>query len=67
MIAELFEVLADLRDEGTTILIVDQMANLALAVADRGYVLEGGKIVQHGAAEALKNDPMIEKAYLGHG
>ena len=67
MIAELFEVLADLRDEGTTILIVDQMANLALAVADRGYVLEGGKIVQGGAAEALKNDPMIEKAYLGHG
>lgn len=67
MIAELFEVLADLRDEGTTILIVDQMANLALAVADRGYVLEGGKIVQHGAAEALKNDPMIDKAYLGHG
>jgi branched-chain amino acid transport system ATP-binding protein len=66
MIAELFEVLADLRDEGVTILIVDQMANLALAVADRAYVLESGQIVGSGTAADLKGDPAIERAYLGH-
>ena len=66
MIAELFDVLADLRDEGVTILIVDQMANLALAVADRAYVLESGHIVGSGKAAELKDDPAIERAYLGH-
>jgi len=43
MINELFEVLADLRDDGITILLVDQMAVLALAIADRGYVIDSGK------------------------
>jgi branched-chain amino acid transport system ATP-binding protein len=66
MIAELFDVLADLRDEGVTVLIVDQMANLALAVADRGYVLENGAVVSSGSSADLKNDPAIEAAYLGH-
>lgn len=66
MIAELFEALADLRDEGVTILIVDQMANLALTVADRGYVLESGRVIHDGPAATLKNDPAIERAYLGH-
>lgn len=65
MIAELFIILADLRDEGVTILIVDQMANLALTVADRGYLLENGRIVKAGASHDLKNDPSIEQAYLG--
>ena len=65
MISELFSVLADLRDEGVTILLVDQMASLALKVADRGYVLESGKIVQEDAAEALAHDPALEAAYLG--
>ena len=66
MIAELFDTLADLRDEGITILIVDQMANLVLAVADRGYVLENGRIVYSDQAKELKNDPAIVRAYLGH-
>ncbi len=65
MIAELFDVLADLRDEGVTILIVDQMANLALAVADRGYVLENGCIVSSGPSAQLKTDASVEAAYLG--
>ncbi|MEM8794430.1 MAG: branched-chain amino acid ABC transporter ATP-binding protein/permease [Pseudomonadota bacterium] len=65
MIAELFDVLADLRDEGVTILLVDQMANLALTIADRAYLLESGEIVKEGEAHALKDDPSIEKAYLG--
>lgn len=66
MIGELFDVLADLRDEGVTVLIVDQMANLALVVADRGYVLENGRVIHEGDAETLKDDPAIKQAYLGH-
>jgi branched-chain amino acid transport system ATP-binding protein len=65
MISELFSVLADLRDEGVTILLVDQMAALALKVADRGYVLESGRIVHDDSAEALAHDPALEAAYLG--
>ncbi|MFT4174836.1 MAG: ATP-binding cassette domain-containing protein, partial [Rhodocyclaceae bacterium] len=66
MIAELYGVLADLRDEGTTLLIVDQMANLALAVADRAYVLESGRLVREGKVAELRDDPAIARAYLGH-
>jgi branched-chain amino acid transport system ATP-binding protein len=65
MITELFAVLADLRDAGVTILLVDQMAALALKVADRGYVLQSGRIVQEDSAEALAQDPALEAAYLG--
>ena len=66
MINELFDVLAELRDDGVTILLVDQMAALALTVADRGYVLESGRIVRSDTAEALAHDPALEAAYLGH-
>jgi ABC-type branched-subunit amino acid transport system ATPase component len=66
MINELFDVLATLRDDGVTILLVDQMAALALTVADRGYVLESGRIVRDDTAEALAHDPALEAAYLGH-
>ena len=66
MIAELFDILADLRDEGTTILLVDQMAASALALADRGYVLDSGHIVREDLAAALADDPEVEAAYLGH-
>jgi branched-chain amino acid transport system ATP-binding protein len=65
MINELFDVLAGLRDEGVTILLVDQMASLALTVADRGYVLESGRVVRADRAEALASDPALEAAYLG--
>ncbi|MEM8597657.1 MAG: ATP-binding cassette domain-containing protein, partial [Pseudomonadota bacterium] len=65
MVRELYDALADLRDEGVTILLVDQMATLALAVADRGYVLESGRVVKQGPAAALGADSDIEKAYLG--
>lgn len=66
MIEELFSVLADLRDEGITILLVDQMAALALAVADRGYVLEQGEVVRSDIADVLRSDPALEAAYLGN-
>ena len=65
LINELFQVLAALRDQGMTILLVDQMAALALSVADRGYVMESGAIVHAGAADELRNDPALERAYLG--
>ena len=65
MINELFDILAGLRDEGVTILLVDQMAALALTVADRGYVLELGKIVRSDNATGLADDPELEAAYLG--
>ncbi len=65
MIAELYDVIAQLRDDGVTILLVDQMANLALTVADRAYVLEQGRVVRADTAAALRNDPALEAAYLG--
>ncbi len=65
LINELFSVLADLRDEGMTILLVDQMAALALSVADRGYVIESGQVVHKGTAEEIRNEPALERAYLG--
>ena len=65
LIEELFSVLAGLRDEGRTILLVDQMAELSLSVADRGYVLESGQVVRDGAARELQSDEAVEKAYLG--
>ena len=65
LINELFEVLAELRDEGITILLVDQMAGLALAVADRGYILESGRVVHQGTTDEMRNNPALEQAYLG--
>jgi ABC-type branched-subunit amino acid transport system ATPase component/ABC-type branched-subunit amino acid transport system permease subunit len=65
LINDLFKVLSELRDQGMTILLVDQMAALALAVADRGYVMESGAIVHAGSADVLRNDPVLERAYLG--
>ena len=57
--------LSDLRDRGITILLVDQMAALALAVADRGYVMESGAIVRAGTPRELRSDAALERAYLG--
>jgi ABC-type branched-subunit amino acid transport system ATPase component len=65
IINELYDVLAGLRDEGVTILLVDQMAQLALTLADRGYVLELGRIVRAADAATLAEDPELEAAYLG--
>ncbi|OYZ89415.1 MAG: hypothetical protein B7X99_19655, partial [Rhizobiales bacterium 17-65-6] len=64
-INEVFDVLASLREEGVTILLVDQMAALALTVADRAYVLESGHVVKSGTAAELSDDPALEAAYLG--
>ena len=66
LIEEIFRTLSRIREEsGVTILIVEQNARIALSVADRGYVLETGKVVMSAAAETLINDPKIVAAYLG--
>jgi branched-chain amino acid transport system ATP-binding protein len=53
------------RKEGVAVLIVEQNANMALSIARRGYVLQTGEIVLHDTAENLKNNPLMQKAYLG--
>jgi len=64
VINDLFAVLDRLRAESATILLVDQMAGLALALADRAYVIEGGRIVASGAASEIAATGALEKAYL---
>lgn len=65
LVTGLYATLADLRDEGMTILLVDQMANLALDIADRAYLLETGQIFRTGLAQDLRDDPAISEVYLG--
>ena len=66
IIEDLFERFAQLNKEtGLTMLLVEQNANLALDMADYGYVIESGEIALHGPAEHLKNDPAVQEAYLG--
>jgi branched-chain amino acid transport system ATP-binding protein len=65
MLDNLYGLLAELRDEGTTILLVDQMAVLALSVADRAYVLQGGSVKHSGNAAEIGQDPALVRAYLG--
>lgn len=62
---KIFETIRILKEEGRTILLVEQNANLALDIADRAYVLETGKIVKEGKASDLKSDPDVKAAYLG--
>ena len=64
VVSELFEQFARLRDEGMTLLIVDQMADYALTIADRGYVLGGGRVVAQGSPSDLRG-AMLDDAYLG--
>lgn len=61
-----FDVIQELnRKEEISILIVEQNANMALSIASRGYVLQTGEVVLSGSADALRNDPMMQRAYLG--
>jgi branched-chain amino acid transport system ATP-binding protein len=65
LVAEIFAQIATLKKLGTTILLVDQNARAALAVADRGYILETGRVVLSGAASELLRDPQVQQAYMG--
>jgi branched-chain amino acid transport system ATP-binding protein len=67
MVAQIYAILAELKKAGATILLVEQNARAALKVADRGYVLETGRIILDGDAADLKDDPEVQRAYLGKG
>lgn len=65
LVQQIFETILTINERGTTILLVEQNAHLALAIADRGYVLETGTIVLTGSAEDLSGNPQVRNAYLG--
>ena len=65
LVEQIFEIIKNLNKQGSTILLVEQNAQMALSVAHRGYVLETGKIVTTGTGEELVRSPEIKKAYLG--
>ena len=65
VIQQIFEIIEQLRRDGVTIFLVEQNANQALKLADRGYVLENGLIVMQGSGDELLRDPRVREAYLG--
>jgi branched-chain amino acid transport system ATP-binding protein len=65
MVDKIFEVVADIHAQGTTILLVEQNASRALSLANRGYVMDSGEITMSGEAKALLDDPKVRAAYLG--
>jgi branched-chain amino acid transport system ATP-binding protein len=67
LVEEVFRIIQRLKEEGVTMLLVEQFAAAALNVSDYAYVLESGRIAVHGPAEKLKHDPAVRAAYLGGG
>ena len=65
LVEDVFDRILEINREGTTILLVEQNANMALQFASRGYVLQTGEIVLSDTCEGLRQDPMVQKAYLG--
>ena len=65
IVQQVFRIVAEIRRRGTTVLLVEQNANVALSVADRGYVLETGKVLVSGKPAELWKDPQVRAAYLG--
>ena len=65
LVKEIFQIIKDINAEGTTVLLVEQNAKMALSIADRGYVMETGKIVMSGTGAELIESSDIQKAYLG--
>jgi branched-chain amino acid transport system ATP-binding protein len=65
LVEQIFEVIQDINDEGVSILLVEQNAQMALSIADRGYVLETGTVALSGNADELMENPEVQAAYLG--
>ena len=65
LVSGIFKMIQSLNEKGLTILLVEQNALMALSIAHRGYVLQTGEIVLHDTAENLRNNPLMQKAYLG--
>ena len=64
-INEIFRIIEEINERGTTVLLVEQNANIALEISDRGYVIETGKVVAEGTGKELLNSDEVQKAYLG--
>ncbi|EQC81143.1 Branched-chain amino acid transportATP-bindingprotein LivF [Enterococcus sp. HSIEG1] len=64
-IKEIFSIIQEIKQQGTTVLLIEQNAKMALSIADRGYVLETGKIVLQGSGQELLESDEVKKAYLG--
>jgi branched-chain amino acid transport system ATP-binding protein len=67
IVEQIFDIIQEINHQGTSILLVEQNAQMALSIADRGYVFETGKIVLEGPADDLLENPMVKEAYLGGG
>ena len=65
LVERIFEIIREINKQGTTLLLVEQNANVALEIASRGYVLESGAIVNSASASELREDPSVREAYLG--
>ena len=65
VVKDIFDTIVEINKSGTTVLLVEQNANMALSIADRAYVLETGRIVVDGKADVLLKDDRIREAYLG--
>jgi len=65
LVNQIFDIIRDINQSGTTLLLVEQNAHKALAVGTRAYVLETGSIIRTGSGESLLNDPVVQEAYLG--
>ena len=65
LVQQIFSIIRDIKEQGTTILLVEQNALQALTIADRGYVLQTGQVVLAGPAAELREDETVRKAYLG--
>jgi branched-chain amino acid transport system ATP-binding protein len=65
LVEQIFSIISGLKTRGLTILLIEQNANAALAIADRGYVIETGRIVMSGLGRQLLDDPRVRNAYLG--
>lgn len=65
LVQEIFSIIKEINESGTTILLVEQNAHMALSIANRAYVLETGEVVLSGLAKELANNPEVQKAYLG--
>lgn len=66
LVEEIFRIIREIHDSGTTVLLVEQNANKALSIADYGYVLETGTVALAGASQALLRDDRVRRLYLGH-
>ena len=66
IVLEIFDLIQSINGQGTTILLIEQNANMAMSISHRAYVMETGNITMDGKASELANDPRVRKAYLGN-